>query len=117
MERVCFQLQVKPDRIDEYVRRHAAVGPDMLRAIEDSGRRNYSLFLRPDGLLIGYYETDSDEESARRLREDPRTAAWEADMADFFVTLEGARADQGAEQLREVFNLADQLAGLDAAER
>jgi L-rhamnose mutarotase len=115
MERVCFQLQVKPDRIDEYVRRHAAVWPDMLRAIEDSGRRNYSLFLRPDGLLVGYYETDSDEESARRLQEDPRTAAWEAEMAGFFVTLEGARADTGAERLREVFNLDDQLAGLDAA--
>src|SRR4051795_2547584 len=113
MERVCFQLQVRPERIDEYVRRHASVWPDMLRAIEDSGRRNYSLFLRPDGLLIGYYETDSDEESARRMQEDPRTAAWEADMAEFFVTLEGTRADTGAEKLREVFHLEDQLAALD----
>src|SRR4051794_35314799 len=114
MERVCFQLQVKPDRIDQYVTRHAAVWPEMLQAIEDSGRRNYSLFLRPDGLLIGYYETDSDTESARRLQEDPRTADWEADMAEFFVTLEGARADTGAQMLREVFHLEDQLAGLDA---
>ena len=52
--RVCFQLQVKPDRIDEYRDRHAAVWPEMLRALADTGWHNYSLFLRADGLLIGY---------------------------------------------------------------
>ena len=56
-ERVCFQLQVKPDRIDEYRERHAAVWPDMLEALKATGWNNYSLFLRDDGLLIGYVET------------------------------------------------------------
>jgi L-rhamnose isomerase/sugar isomerase len=44
----------------EYVERHRAVWPEMLQAIADAGRRNYSLFLRDDGLLVGYYETDDD---------------------------------------------------------
>ena len=57
--RVCFQLQVRPDRIDEYRARHAAVWPDMLQALADTGWHNYSLFLRDDGLLIGYVETPS----------------------------------------------------------
>ena len=113
-ERVCFQLQVDPARLDEYRGRHAAVWPDMLRAIEASGRRNYSLFLRADGLLIGYYETDDDAASQRALENDPRTAAWEAEMADFFVALDGARPDQGAPRLTEVFHLEDQLAALAA---
>ena len=112
MERVCFQLQVEPSRIDEYVERHRAVWPRMLRAIERSGRRNYSLFLREDGLLIGYYETDDDAESARRLAADPDTAEWEAEAAGFFVTLPGARPDQGAPHLTEVFHLEDQLLAL-----
>jgi len=112
-ERVCFQLQVKPDRLDEYRERHAAVWPDMLRAIEASGRRNYSLFVREDGLLIGYYETDDDAASQAALEQDPRTAAWEAEMADFFIVLDG-RPDQGAPRLAEVFHLEDQLAALDA---
>lgn len=112
MERVCFQLQVKPDRIDEYVERHRAVWPRMLRAIEASGRRNYSLFLRDDGLLIGYYETDDDDASTRLLAEDPRTAEWESEAAGFFVALPGARPDQGAPRLPEVFHLEDQLARL-----
>jgi L-rhamnose mutarotase len=112
MERVCFQLQVKPERIGEYVERHRAVRPAMLRAIERSGRRNYSLFLREDGLLIGYYETDDDARSARLLAEDPDTAAWEAEAADLFEALPGARPDQGAPRLPEVFHLEDQLADL-----
>lgn len=58
MPRYCFELHVKPDRIDEYVSRHRAVWPDMLAALRDTGWRNYSLFLRPDGLLIGYVEAD-----------------------------------------------------------
>ncbi|WP_062298807.1 L-rhamnose mutarotase [Demequina maris] len=109
MARVCFTLQVDPGRLEEYVDAHRAVWPEMLEAIRDAGRRNYSLFLRPDGLLVGYYETDDDAAAAAALAADPRTARWEETMAPFFVALEGERADQGAPQLPEVFNLADQL--------
>ena len=112
MQRVCFELQVNPTMLDEYRRRHAAVWPEMLQAIVDSGRRNYSLFLRADGLLIGYYETESVEESQARLEADPRTAAWEAEMAEFFVQLDG-RPDQGAPRIPEVFNLESQLESQD----
>ncbi len=112
MARICFQLQVKPARLEEYVLRHEAVWPDMLQAIADAGRRNYSLFLRDDGLLIGYYETDDDAASAAALAADPRTAAWEAEAAGYFESLDGARPDQTAPRLREVFHLEDQLAAL-----
>ena len=111
-QRVCFELRVHPHLIEEYVARHAAVWPTMLRAIERSGRRNYSLFLRQDGMLIGYYEVDDDAASARALALDPDTAEWEADAARFFVALDGDRPDQGAPRLREVFHLEDQLAAL-----
>ena len=96
MERVCFQLQVRPDRLDEYRDRHAAVWPSMLEAIAASGRRNYSLFLRDDGQLTGYYETDDDAESQRLLAENPATAPWEAEMAEFFVDLAGAEGERRA---------------------
>jgi len=108
MERVCFQLQVRPERLAEYVERHAAVWPSMLEAIEASGRRNYSLFLREDGFLIGYYETDDDAASQRSLQNNPATAPWEAEMAEFFVSVDG-RPDQDAPRLTEIFNLEQQL--------
>ncbi|MEF9874268.1 MULTISPECIES: L-rhamnose mutarotase [Micrococcaceae] len=114
--RVCFQLQVNPDLIDEYVSRHREVWPQMLQAIEEAGRRNYSLFLREDGLLIGYYETDDDSAAQAALDSDPRTAAWEAEMSRFFLSL-GGRPDQQAPRLREVFNLENQLAALAASQQ
>lgn len=111
MHRVCFQLQVKPELLAEYVQRHAAVWPEMLQAISDAGRSNYSLFLREDGLLIGYYETEDDLAAQAALDADPRTKAWEAQMSEFFIALDG-RPDQSAPRLTEVFNLEDQLAQL-----
>jgi L-rhamnose mutarotase len=81
----------------------------MLREIEASGRRNYSLFLRPDGQLIGYYETEDARASNAYLAASAIAADWEREMAPFFVQLDG-RPDQGATVLPEIFNLADQLA-------
>ena len=115
MQRVCFELRVDPNRLDEYRRRHAAVWPEMLRALAASGRRNYSLFLRPDGLLIGYYETDSVERADAHLAGERVAALWEEHMADLVVGHEG-RADQSATALEEVFHLEDQLAALDTEE-
>jgi len=111
MQRVCFQLQVDPSRLDEYTARHAAVWPDMLEAIAESGRRNYSLFLRPDGLLIGYFEVDDLEASQRFLSASPAAARWEAEMIELFPALEG-RADQELRPLREIFHLEAQLDAL-----
>ena len=107
--RVCFQLQVKPAMLDEYIARHTPVRADMLREIAASGRRNYSLFLGDGGRLIGYYETDDDAAAQAYLAASPVAAAWEAEMAPFFEGLDG-RPDQAATPLTEVFHLHDQLA-------
>jgi len=58
MKRVCFVLRVKPDRLEEYKQRHRVVWPEMrARIARKPVWNNYSLFLRPDGLLVGYLET------------------------------------------------------------
>lgn len=107
--RVCFQLQVKPEMLDEYIARHTPVRREMLEEIAAAGRRNYSLFLAEGGRLIGYYETDDDDAAQAYLAASPIAAAWEAEMAPFFVGLDG-RPDQAATPLTEIFHLADQLA-------
>jgi L-rhamnose mutarotase len=107
--RVCFQLQVKADRIAEYRSRHAAVWPDMLRALADTGWHNYSLFLREDGLLIGYLETPSLEQAQAGMAATEVNARWQAEMGDFFEDLEVA-PDEGFLVLEEIFHLEDQLA-------
>ena len=113
LERVCFQLQVKPERIDEYRERHAAVWPEMLRALEATGWNNYSLFLRDDGLLIGYVETPSIVDARAAMARTEVNARWQAEMGDFFVDLD-VPPDEGFLRLTEVFHLEDQLAALDA---
>jgi len=109
MQRVCFQLQVKRDRIDEDKARHAAVWPEMLTALAESGWHNYSLFLRDDGLLIGYLETPSLEEALALMEATEVNARWQAEMAEFFADLGTARPDSGFLQLEEIFHLEDQL--------
>jgi len=107
--RVAFQLQIAPDRVEEYVARHTPVWPEMLAEIAAAGRRNYSLFLdRENARLFGYYETDDDAAAQAYLAASPIAAEWEASMAPFFVGLAG-RPDQAATPLTEVFHLHDQL--------
>jgi len=110
MRRVCFQLQVRPERLEEYRDRHRAVWPEMLRALASTGWRNYSLFLRPDGLLIGYFETDSLEQARAGMAATEVNTRWQAEMGEFFVDLGDARPDTGFVELEEIFHLEDQLA-------
>ena len=112
MTRVCFQLQVRPERLEEYTARHAAVWPEMLRALQATGWHNYSLFLRADGLLIGYLETASLEQARTGMAATEVNGRWQAQMAGFFEDLGDASPDTGFLQLEEIFHLEDQLAAL-----
>jgi L-rhamnose mutarotase len=99
MERVCFQLHVRPERMDEYRERHRAVWPEMLDALRAAGWANYSLFLRPDGLLIGYLETEDFDAAVAAMDATDVNARWQAEMAPFFSQ------ELSFERLEEVFHL------------
>jgi L-rhamnose mutarotase len=102
MHRVCFLLQVRAERLAEYRERHREVWPDMLDALSATGWRNYSLFLREDGLLVGYLETEDFDAARRAMAETEVNARWQAQMAPFF---EAGRPDEGMRTLDEVFHL------------
>ena len=106
MERVCFLLKVKPDRLAEYKVRHKAVWPDMLEALRETGWHNYSLFLREDGLLVGYFETPDYQSALAGMAKREVNFRWQRDMAPVFENLEGRRPDEGFLRLEEVFHLA-----------
>jgi len=105
MERVCFLLKVKADRLEEYQERHQAVWPDMLQALRETGWHNYSLFLREDGLLVGYFETPSYERALAGMATREVNGRWQREMAGFFESLEGRRPDESLLRLEEVFHL------------
>ncbi len=106
MKRVGFLLKVRPDRIEEYKARHQAVWPEMQDALRRTGWHNYSLFMRDDGLLFGYFETPESFKAARDgMEKEPINVTWQASMAPFFEALGGLRPDEGMLELEEVFHL------------
>ena len=102
----CFVLQVKPERLDEYRARHHAVWPEMLDALRASGWHNYSLFLRDDGLLVGYLETDDFARAQRDMAGRDVNSRWQASVRDLFEDLGDADPDQAMTPLPEIFHLA-----------
>ena len=85
MRRICFVLQVNPDRIEGYKSRHRAVWPEMLAALRETGWNNYSLFLRPDGLLVGYLETEDFERARAGMATREVNERWQREMSGFFL--------------------------------
>ena len=102
MRRICFTLQVKPDRLAEYRRRHETVWPEMRAALRAAGWHDYSLFLRADGLLVGYLLADDFAAAQAAMDATEVNARWQAEMAGFFAD---GRPDHHMHVLDEVFHL------------
>lgn len=105
LQRICFTLQVKPERLEEYRQRHAAVWPEMLEALRAAGWNNYSLFLRDDGLLIGYLETADFAAALSAMAATEVNRRWQSWMAEFFAGQPGKQADEQMAPIPEVFHL------------
>lgn len=104
-KRVCFCLLVKPDRLEEYKRRHDSVWPEMREALTKAGWHNYSLFLRDDGLLVGYLETPDFHRALSMMADNKINRKWQAEMAPFFDGVPGRNPDEQMHPLQEVFHL------------
>jgi L-rhamnose mutarotase len=105
MRRVGFLLRVKQDKLEEYKKHHEAVWPEMLAALRRHGWHNYSLFLRDDGLMFGYFEAEeSFQASLDGMAGEDVNARWQAFMAPYFESLTG-RPDENMLELEEVFHL------------
>lgn len=104
MKRVGFQFKVRQDRLGEYKEQHTHVWPEMLAALRETGWHNYTLFMRPDGLIFGYFETDEDlatVQAGMAARE--VNARWQEFMSAFMDA--NARPDETFVELEEYFHL------------
>ncbi len=70
-------IRIKPDKLDEYKRLHAAVWPGVLQKIKECHINNYSIYHK-DGWLFSYFEyTGQDfEADMAAMAEDPETQRW-----------------------------------------
>lgn len=105
MHRVCFVLQVKKGRLEEYRERHKRVWPEMLDALRSTGWHNYSLFLRDDGLLVGYFETQNLQAALDGMAALEVNGRWQREMRDFFDDPTGRDADRQIAPLEHIFHL------------
>ena len=101
MRRVCFRLQVRPD-LARGVPRSATqhVWPDMLAALRDAGWHNYSLFLATTAARSATSSVDDFAAAQAAMAASRVNARWQAEMADFFVGLDGRPPDEGIASAR-----------------
>ena len=105
MGRTAFVLRVKKDRLEEYKARHSAVWPEMLDALRATGWKNYSLFVRADGLLVGYVELDDFDSARAAMAELEVNEKWQSEMKYFFDDIGGTGPDEAMAGLEEIFHL------------
>ena len=102
MERKCLLMHVKPERLQDYLQAHQ-VWQELRDAIHNAGLSNYSLFFRPDGLLVGYLEGEDIIGSLKKVGETDVNARWQATMAEFFESGSGDLESGGTEWLEQYF--------------
>lgn len=104
MKRIGFLLKVKQDRLTEYKEQHKHVWPEMLDALRETGWHNYTLFLRDDGLMFGYFETEESLQAAQaKMAAKEVNTRWQKFMAPYFDN--DVRPDETFMELEEVFHL------------
>ncbi len=104
MKRVGFSFKVRADKLAEYKKHHQNVWPDMLAALHETGWHNYTLFVREDGLVFGYFETPHSLEQAQSLMAAKAiNTRWQEFMAPYMEA--NARPDEMFQEWEEVFHL------------
>jgi L-rhamnose mutarotase len=100
-QRTAFVLRVRADKIEEYVRAHGDVWPEMLDALRGAGIRNYTIF-RDDNRMFGYFEADDLAAAESYLAQQAVSTRWQDAMAEL---LEERVPDGGPPSLEEIFRL------------
>lgn len=106
MKRYGQMIGVKPERLEEYKKHHAAVWPDVLKMIAECHIRNYSIFHR-DNRLFAYFEYHGNDFAAdmARMAADPATQKWWEIMEPMQQPLENRSPGEWWANMEEVFHL------------
>ena len=84
MERYAWKATVKEGMLDEYIRRHDNLWPEMKDMLHEAGIRNYTIW-NVGNVLFGYYECDSVEYASAIQANSEINAKWDAYMKDVMV--------------------------------
>jgi len=103
MERVAFQMRLKPGAAAEYRRRHDVLWPELAAELKAAGVSDYSIFLEEETLTLFAVQKLAPGHTAAKLPDSPVVRKWWAYMAPLLeMHPDGAPA---VTPLREVFHL------------
>ncbi len=102
MEKYAWKAIVLDGMLDEYIKRHDEIWPEMKQVLEDAGIVNYTIW-NVGNELFGYYECEKGIEYAAKVQnESPVVDKWNEYMKDVMVM--EADPETGAQPLlKKVF--------------
>ncbi len=107
MQRMGRVIRLRPEIIPEYKRIHAAVWPEVLKAIRDSNIRNYTIFLKePENILFAYWEyhgTDFDADM-KKMADAPRMKEWWIITDPMQIPFETRKEGEWWAEMEDVFH-------------
>ena len=110
MQRYGMVIALRPEKVEEYKRLHAAVWPDVLKMIGQCHIRNYSIYLaEPEPgrfYLFSYFEYYGDDFEAdmAKMAADPTTQRWWSHCKPCQQPVATAREGEWWSVLEEVFH-------------
>ena len=105
MKRYGMVIRLKPEKLQEYKRYHAAVWPEVLDMIRRCNIRNYSIYHK-DGWLFSYFEYHGDNFQAdmEKMAADPKTQEWWTIMKPMQLPLDTRAEGEWWADMEEVFH-------------
>ena len=96
--------RLKREKIDEYIKLHSAVWPEVLETIKACNMRNYSIFIRDD-VVFGYFEyigTDY-EADMQKMADDSITQKWWGLTRPCFTKYDADSLEPFYEDMKSIF--------------
>ena len=85
MEKYAWKAFVKEGCMDEYIRRHDEIWPEMLEVLKQAGIKNYTIW-KVGNELFGYYECEKGVDFASSIQSHSDIVAkWDVYMADILI--------------------------------
>ena len=85
MEKYAWRAILLDGKLDEYIKRHDEIWPEMLEVLKSAGIRNYTIW-QTGNELFGYYECEKGVEFATKTqRESEVVDRWNEYMKDVMI--------------------------------
>ena len=106
MQRYGSVIKLKPEKLEEYKKLHAAVWPEVLAMIRACNIRNYSIYYK-DGQLFSYFEYHGNDFAAdmAKMAADPKTQEWWDIMMPMQIPVENRQEGEWWAEMEEVFHM------------